>query len=151
LDCPSSSGLTLLPSSGLTEATRISAISARVGNRSIAPAICGIFKPGRIRPGQRIRNGTRKPPSSTDPLRPIMPPVSLPGGWTRQGRVVIGRGAASLDGARTDGTAGKGRLRAFGENVTHVPGLNCYLCARFVHLAVPPYLAVRSGCGYPSS
>ena len=71
---PSKSGERSLPSSGLSPISGTPAKLASVGSKSMAPAICGTATPGLILAGQRMKNGTRTPPSSVEALSPFMPP-----------------------------------------------------------------------------
>ena len=71
---PVSSGLSDFPSSGFSDAMRTPHMSASVGSRSTAPAICVTRLPAAILPGQRMKNDERTPPSSVEPFLPFMPP-----------------------------------------------------------------------------
>ena len=74
LASPVSSGLRLMPSSGLPADDRN---PGQIRQRRQQVDRAGDLRDalaGGMCPGQRIKNGERTPPSSVEPLRPFMPP-----------------------------------------------------------------------------
>src|SRR5688572_32800670 len=74
-DWPSSSGSALKLSSPELAAMGCPVIAAQVAIRSVRHSNAFEVEPGRMRPGQRARNGTRLPPSHTSALFPLNGPL----------------------------------------------------------------------------